>query len=98
MSNLNIDARSLYNLEQGKLNLDTPFVDILTQHAVPASAYSRIRTVTLRRILHHTGAGGRGTPTLNCFRQEHQVGPFFSIFEELLARRAYLRTHGQPTR
>ena len=31
-------------------------------------------------------------------RQEHQVGRLLSIFEERLARRAYLRTHGQPTR
>src|SRR5271156_5719265 len=31
-------------------------------------------------------------------RQEHQVGRFLSLFEERLSRRAYLRTHGQPTR
>src|ERR1700761_2931665 len=30
-------------------------------------------------------------------RQEHQVGRFLSIFEECLARCAYLRTHGQAT-
>ena len=50
--------------------------------------------VSLDGALHD----GRGTPTVNCFRQEHQVGRFLSIFEERLARRAYLRTHGQPTR
>ncbi len=31
-------------------------------------------------------------------RQEYQFGRFLSVFEERLARRAYLRTHGQPTR
>ena len=31
-------------------------------------------------------------------RQENQFGGFLSLFEERLARRAYLRTHGQPTR
>jgi hypothetical protein len=31
-------------------------------------------------------------------RQEHQLGRFLSIFEERLARRAYLRTHGEPSR
>ena len=31
-------------------------------------------------------------------RQEHQVGRFLGIFEKRLARRAYLRTHGQTTR
>jgi hypothetical protein len=50
--------------------------------------------VSLDGALHD----GRGTPTVNCFRQEHQVGRFLSIFEERLTRRAYLRTHGQPTR
>src|SRR5271154_3969880 len=30
-------------------------------------------------------------------RQEHQVGRFLSIFEERLARRTYLCTHGQAT-
>jgi len=30
-------------------------------------------------------------------RLEHQVDRFLSIFEERLARRAYLRSHGQPT-
>jgi hypothetical protein len=29
-------------------------------------------------------------------RQEQQIGRFLSIFEERLARRAYLRPHGQP--
>jgi hypothetical protein len=50
--------------------------------------------VSLDGALHD----GRGTPTVNCFRQEHQVDRFLSIFEERLTRRAYLRTHGQPTR
>ena len=36
-------------------------------------------------------------PTVPAPRQEHQVGRFLSIFEERLARRAYLRTHGQAT-
>ena len=55
---------------------------------------NRPMRVSLDGALHD----GRGTPTVNCFRQEHQVGRFLSIFEERLARRAYLRTHGQPTR
>ena len=34
----------------------------------------------------------------DALRQEHQVGRFLSIFEQRLARRSYLSTHGQPTR
>ena len=55
---------------------------------------NRPMRVSLDGALHD----GRGTPPVNCFRQEHQIGRFLSIFEERLARRAYLRTHGQPTR
>ena len=55
---------------------------------------NRATRVSLDGALHD----GRGTPTVNCFRQEHQVGRFLSIFEERLTRRAYLRTHGQPAR
>jgi hypothetical protein len=31
-------------------------------------------------------------------RQQHQVGRILSIFEQRLAWRSYLSTHGQPTR
>ncbi len=34
----------------------------------------------------------------DALRQEHQVGRIVSIFEQRLAWRSYLSTHGQPTR
>ena len=36
--------------------------------------------------------------SLDALRQEHQVGRFLSIFEQRLAWRSDLSTHGQPTR
>lgn len=44
----------LHLVEEGKLNLDTPFVNILTQYPVPANADARIKSVTVRQIMHHT--------------------------------------------
>ena len=49
-------------------------------------------------VLSMIGLGVVSDNPLNAPRQEHQVGRFLSIFEERLARRAHLRTHGQPTR
>lgn len=44
----------LHLVELGKLNLDTPFLNILTQYTLPPTADARLRTVTVRQILHHT--------------------------------------------
>jgi len=46
---------TLHLVEQGKLNLDTPFLDILTQYSLPPNADPRLRTVTVRQIMWHAG-------------------------------------------
>jgi CubicO group peptidase (beta-lactamase class C family) len=45
----------LHLVEQGELDLDTPFLQILTQYSVPPGGDERIGTITVRQLLHHTG-------------------------------------------
>lgn len=42
-------------VEEGKLDLDTPFLDVLTDFPLPAYGDPRMRTVTVRQIMRHTG-------------------------------------------
>lgn len=48
-------AALLHLAEEGKVDLDAPFLDVLTQYTLPANADPRLRGVTVRQILWHTG-------------------------------------------
>lgn len=49
----------LHLVEQGKLNLDDPFMDILTQYQLPPNGDQRIRGITIRHLLQHAGGWDR---------------------------------------
>lgn len=48
-------AAILHLVEQGKLSLDDNFLDILTQYQLPPGADQRLRAVTIRNLLQHSG-------------------------------------------
>ncbi len=52
-------AAILHLAEQNKLNLDTKFLDILTDFTLPANADARLRSVTIRHLLEHAGGWDR---------------------------------------
>ena len=45
--------------DRGMLDLDRPFLEILTQYRVPAGGDARLNTITLRQLLHHSGGWDR---------------------------------------
>jgi len=50
---------TLQLVEQSKLNLDTPFLDVLTDYSVPANGDRRIQNITIRMLLQHSGGWDR---------------------------------------
>jgi len=50
----------IHLVEKGKLNFDDRFLDILTQYQVPANGDQRLRSVTIRNLLQHSGGWDRG--------------------------------------
>ncbi len=50
-----LTAMALLHLaEEGKLDLDTPFLNILTQYQLSVNGDPRILSVTVRQVMHHT--------------------------------------------
>jgi N-acyl-D-amino-acid deacylase len=52
--------------EEGRIGLDERFLDVLTQYQLPAGADARLRSVTIRQLLQHSGGWDRnlsGDPT-----------------------------------
>lgn len=49
----------LHLVEQGKLRLDDRFLDILTQYQIPPSGDQRLRQITIRQLLQHSGGWDR---------------------------------------
>ncbi|HTP69117.1 MAG TPA: serine hydrolase domain-containing protein [Dongiaceae bacterium] len=45
--------------DQGMLDLDRPFLQILTQYQVPSGGDARLNSVTIRQLLHHSGGWDR---------------------------------------
>jgi N-acyl-D-amino-acid deacylase len=57
---------TLQLVEQGRLNLDTPFLNVLTDYALPSNADSRLQLITIQMLLQHSGGWDRdksGDPT-----------------------------------
>jgi CubicO group peptidase (beta-lactamase class C family) len=52
-------ASVLHLVELGKLKLDDRWLDILTQYQLPAGADQRLRTITIRQLLQHSGGWDR---------------------------------------
>src|SRR6516165_5947143 len=50
----------LHLVEEGKLHLDDKFLGLLTQHQLPAGADQRLRVITIRQLLQHSGGWDRG--------------------------------------
>jgi N-acyl-D-amino-acid deacylase len=46
-------------VEQGKLSLDAKFLDVLTDYTLPANADARLRIITIRNLLQHSGGWDR---------------------------------------
>lgn len=46
-------------VEQGKLSLDAKFLDVLPQFSVPSGGDSRLRIITIRMLLQHSGGWDR---------------------------------------
>ena len=70
------------------------------RHAIPSATPNDIvqsvpDEISDRRSRHPASTFWRRISTS---RQVHQVGRFFGVSEEFLARRAHLRTHGQTAR
>ncbi len=49
----------LHLVEQGRLSLDTPFLNILTQYTLPSNADPRLSTITIRNLVQHSGGWDR---------------------------------------
>ena len=49
----------LHLLDEGKLNLDNRFLDILTQYQVENNGDQRLRAITIRHLLQHSGGWDR---------------------------------------
>jgi N-acyl-D-amino-acid deacylase len=52
-------AAILHLAEQHRINLDAKFLDILTDYSLPAGADARLRTITVRNLLEHSGGWDR---------------------------------------
>ena len=52
-------AAILHLVEMGKLDLDDRWLDILTQYQLPPNADQRLRSVTIRQLLQHSGGWDR---------------------------------------
>jgi CubicO group peptidase (beta-lactamase class C family) len=53
-------AQSILQLEeQGKLDLDAKFLDVLNEYEVPLGGDERLRNVTIRNLLQHSGGWDR---------------------------------------
>jgi CubicO group peptidase (beta-lactamase class C family) len=50
---------TLHLKDQGLLKLDTPFLNILTQYQVGSGGDARLRAVTIRQLLQHSGGWDR---------------------------------------
>jgi len=45
--------------DQGLIDLDTPFLNVLTQYQVQSGGDARLANITIRQLLHHTGGWDR---------------------------------------
>lgn len=54
-------AAILHLVEQGRLALDSNFLDVVTQYRLPPGADPRLKTVTIRNLLQHSGGWDRDT-------------------------------------
>ena len=54
--------------DQGRLDLDTKFMDILSEYRVPPGGDVRLRDITIRHLLEH--AGGWDRPLINDFTNQ----------------------------
>lgn len=64
-------------VEQGKLSLDAKFLDVLTDYSVTASGDPRLRIITIRMLLQHSGGWDRdvsGDPCSNQIEIAKELG------------------------
>lgn len=52
-------AAILHLVEEGKLSLDDRFLDVLTQYRVESGGDPRLRSITIRQLLQHSGGWDR---------------------------------------